>query len=296
MLNNLPNDIQFKLTQVLGQWRQWRCDPPLLDAPVIDSRLTQGISNFSVRVSSVDRAFVIRLDGVNPTLNGLNRQAEWRILQLAATAKLAPPPLYYNPDLGCLVCEYLPHDACQPTHLVDVAKLLRGIHALPVVHHRLNLGERFLRYEKMVARQKHPTGLALLGYSEQVGRIREKASQRDSLSVLCHNDLNASNQLYSYGQLWALDWEYSAMGSPWFDLATTALGLELNDTQTAELLALYLQRPAEPEQLELLEDYAVLGQYMELLWHLAQKNTSDNPIPLSQKLNALAARLAKQSS
>lgn len=293
MPNTLPSNIQLKLTQVLGQWRQWRCDPPLLAAPKIDYRLTLGISNFSVRVSSADRAFVIRLDGVNPTLNGLNRHAEWRILQLAATTKLAPQPRYYNPDLGCLVCDYLPHDVRQSTHLPDVAKLLRDIHALPAVHHRLNLGERFLRYEKMVARHQHPIGLALLGYSKKIEHLREKSSQRDSLSVLCHNDLNASNQLYSHGQLWALDWEYSAMGSPWFDIAATTLGLELNNTQTAELLALYLQQPAKPEQLDLLEHYAVLGQYMELLWHLAQTNTSDKAISLTQKLDAFASTITK---
>ena len=42
--------------------------------------------------------------------------------------------------------------------------------------------------------------------------------------MCCHNDLLAPNRLRSGGKLWALDWEYCAMGSPWFDLAVISCG------------------------------------------------------------------------
>ena len=70
----LPRHVQLKLEQALAQWRQWRCDPPLPVAPHIEARLAAGISNFSTLVRSESRQFVVRIDGVNPTINGLNRQ------------------------------------------------------------------------------------------------------------------------------------------------------------------------------------------------------------------------------
>ncbi|MCB1843706.1 MAG: phosphotransferase family protein, partial [Halioglobus sp.] len=207
--------VHERLQQTLAQWRHWQCPQPLTECPEVEGPLQQGHSNPSFLVSCGQR-FVVRLDGVDTRLNGINRQAEWRILDAAHRSGLAPHPCYFNPDLGSLVCSYLPGDAPARFDPVATAGLLRRIHALPAVHQRLHLAERIGRYARRLPRE-HAEWLAPAGQS--LSRLLALTAGDRSPAVLCHNDLLRANRLLSGGRLYALDWEYAAMGPPLYDLA-----------------------------------------------------------------------------
>ena len=102
MVETLPRNIQLKLDQTLAQWHSWRRDPTLTQIPKTRRLLSPGLSNYSILVEA-DRQYVVRIDGLNPAVIGLSRQTEWRALQSASAAGLAPQPRYYNPELGSLV-------------------------------------------------------------------------------------------------------------------------------------------------------------------------------------------------
>jgi thiamine kinase-like enzyme len=102
-----------------------------------------------------------------------------------------------------------------------------------------------------------------------VATLVAELRSRDRGLNLCHNDLLAANRLRSGGVLWALDWEYCAMGSPWYDLAVTQCGDSLGEVETDELLRSYLGRSPQSDELERLRDYGRVYRYLELLWYLA---------------------------
>lgn len=262
----LPHGQRLKLAQTLAQWRQWDCDPPLPGEPEYVSPLGAGHGNTCLRVTAADgRGFAVRLDGIEPAQHGISRQAEWRALQRAHAAGLAPAPRYFNPELGALVCDYLPPDADQPDRPADIAALLRNIHALPAVHYRLDLGERIRRYQHHCDRSSPEHLRQLAPFEPLVEQLLEDA-RRDPEPVLCHNDLLAGNRLYSGGRLWALDWEYCAMGSRWFDLAVVCCGDERSEASGEALLRAYLQRAPRAAECRELARYGVLYRYIELLW------------------------------
>jgi len=237
------------------------------------------------------RQFVVRIDGIKPSAHGLNRQGEWRSLSAAHRADLAPRPCYFNPELGSLVCEYLTPDEHQPVDMKDMAKLLRGIHQLPARHHRLDLAERILSYEKRLA-HRHPTRTAELAKcGQEVSEIVGTTSKDEQPLVLCHNDLLRANRLYSGGKLYALDWEYSAMGSPLYDLAVVAAGDNLGPTATHNLLEAYSGiQPTAVEQ-QLVTQYGCVYRYLELLWYLTQDCPILDDTQLQEKLQILRASL-----
>jgi thiamine kinase len=300
MVDSLPRTVRLKLEQTLAQWQHWRCDPPLAGAPQVERVLAPGLSNFSVLVSA-GRAFVVRIDGTSPSSNGLNRQNEWRCLEAAHAAGLAPQPRYFNPELGSLVCDYLPPDPAQPLDLADIARLLRAIHRLPARHSRLDLGERLTRYERHL-RQRDATGAgdpllaALLGHRPAVlDHLNQIGETERAPLVLCHNDLLRANRIYSGGRLWAVDWEYSAMGSPWYDLAVVVAGDGLDEGQAQALLEAYLDRSALEEERRALHHQGCVYRYLELLWYLAQPRA---PLPrpaLEEKLAGLARAVSPGS-
>jgi thiamine kinase-like enzyme len=290
MVTALPGNIRLKLEQTLAQWRQWKVNPPITHAPTVVSRLSAGLSNFSVLVEA-GRQFVVRIDGIKPSAHGLNRQGEWRSLSAAHRADLAPHPCYFNPELGSLVCNYLAPDEQQPVDVNDIAKLLRDIHQLPARHHRLDLAERILSYEKRLA-HRHPTRTAELAKcGQEVSEIVGTISIDQQPLVLCHNDLLRANRLYSGGKLYALDWEYSAMGSPLYDLAVVAAGDNLGPTATHNLLEAYSGRQPTAVELQLITQYACVYRYLELLWYLTQDDPILEDTQLQEKLQILRASL-----
>ena len=50
MVETLSRNTRLKLDQTLGQWRHWHCEPALTKIPVVERRLSGGLSNHSVLV------------------------------------------------------------------------------------------------------------------------------------------------------------------------------------------------------------------------------------------------------
>ena len=289
----LPRHIQFKLEQTLAQWPQWHCTPALTRSPDVVRILTPGISNFSVLVES-GQHFVVRLDGLIPAANGLSRQTEWRTLEEAHMAGLAPHPRYFNPELGSLVCDYLAPEEAHGQNTADVAHLLRAIHQLPARHHRLDLAERILRYEKQLEHRGRAVDDEVRGCQGKVLQLLYEASQHAEEAVLCHNDLLRANRIYSGGRLWALDWEYCAMGSRWYDLAVVVNGDSLELTDSEILLEAYLGRIPDNRERDALHLYGCVYRYLELLWYLALDKPVLEVSAIRGKTTALNSMLAQR--
>jgi aminoglycoside phosphotransferase (APT) family kinase protein len=282
----LPRPVRLRLDQTLAQWRHWHCEPALAAPPRVERLLGEGHSNHNVLVGGAAR-FVVRIDGVDPSIHGLNRRGEWRNLQAAHAAGLAPRPCYFNPDLGSLVCDYLepvPPSAQSPA---EIAGLLRGIHRLPACHARLALRERVLRYEHRLAARRKPLPERLVPLREPVWRSLQRAVRRTRPQVLCHNDLLRANRIRGAAGLLAIDWEYSAMGDPLYDLAVVIAGDELDSRQGETLAGHYLGRAPSADERAALADYLVVYRYLALLWYLAE----DHPVMDGMRQERDIARL-----
>jgi len=288
MVATLPRNIQLKLEQTLNQWRQWRCDPPLTCPPKIISAFSSGISNHSVLVEARGH-FVIRIDGIHAANNSLSRSTEWRVLQMAHEADLAPCPRYFNPELGVLVCDHLSRDSNRVEDLGETAILLRSIHRLPAFHHRLDLRERITRYEKLLEHQGGELPVVMVECQEAIQGLLSKLADENHTLVPCHNDLLAANRILSGNRLRAIDWEYCAMGSFWFDLAVVAIGDDMDAGQKQGFVNRYLGRDVSSGEWLAFSRNCIVYQYLELLWYLtntpACADLSQRMLSLEQALN-----------
>ena len=251
--------------------------------------LDAGASNFSILVSDEQQHWVVRIDGVNPALHGLNRQAEWRILQDAAAHGLAPIPRYFNPELGALVYDYLPADAMQDCSMETLAELLRSIHSLAPRRHRVNLRERIGAYEKRARTIPSTIATTTLAQHGHMASLLSALDDEATDAVLCHNDLLRSNRLFSGGRLRALDWEYAAMASPWYELAVIIGGDQLTEDARDALVTAYLRRDPTASERDTLQAYITLYRYIELLWYLTLGRTVLSPQDYEARLSALLA-------
>ena len=291
MVASLPGNIRLRLEHTLAQWRHWDCAPVLPAPPRTLGLLGAGLSNVSVLVEA-GRRFVVRIDGIDPAVHSLSRLGEWRSLGAASLVGLAPPPRYFNPELGSLVCDYLEPDASQPLVIADIARLLRRIHQLPPRHQRLDLPERLLGYEKRLAQRAQARAQQLESYQTAVRARLASALEVRCRAVHCHHDLLQANRLYSGGRLFALDWEYSAMGNPWYDLAVVSAGDSLSAQDADLLLETYLGRPAKAAERRLVRSFGCVYRYLEIMWYLVQDHPALDDDSLREKLQCLREQLA----
>lgn len=277
-----PLAIEQKLAQTLGQWQHWQCSAPLTSLPTIDRQLSGGHSNYSF-LTTGEQPCVVRIDGQDPQKHGMQRSVEWRCLQSGNAAGIAPAPVYFNPSLGSMVCTYLrpdtgvnppddsPQQASEARDLAATAHLLRNIHQLPGRRHRLNLQQRLNRYTHQAenARIEAPTHWLPI-----VESALDSLEDTHNTPVLCHNDLLQANRIWHGGNLYAIDWEYAAMGSALYDLAVVIEGDRLSANAANALVRTYLQQEPVPADIAAIERYRLIYLYLETLWYcLAEKHS-----------------------
>lgn len=82
----------------------------------------------------------------------------------------------------------------------------------------------------------------------------------------CHNDLVPENFITaSDGSLYLIDWEYSGMNDPHWDLAALFLESQFSEEAQAYFLSSYYPEGLPPHTLEKILIYQIL---MDLLWSL----------------------------
>ncbi len=288
MTSPLPAAISRKVEQSLAQWRHWQGDAPLPGAPHIIEHMAGGVSNYSLLAEAAGERFIIRIDGINPARNGLNRQVEWSALKLAHQAGIGPRPRYFNPDIGTLVCDYLPADVQQAVDVESLATLLRCIHSLPSLHFKMDPLERMQRYERQLEKGENTWTNDILAIAPQFHALALESNQQGQL-CLCHHDLNRANLLRSGGNLFALDWEYTAMGNPWFDLAVVLDDPHNGELDSHQLLAAYLGREPASTDWKSLHTQKAIARYLELLWYATGQDEARAGVDVGALLRRLTS-------
>jgi hypothetical protein len=197
------------------------------------------------RVDAGGRSFVLKIarDG--------EEDADWRrtveIQRAAALAGLTPRVVHVDDSRRAVLTDFVvdrvfPTRYLNPaTHeaaLAELGQTVRRIHALPV---------------PIGARARDPRDLLTHIWAGLLAGFRVPDFARDAVegtlgavvppmlgdAVLGHNDLNPSNLVYDGQSLLVLDWSTAALADPFFDLATLAVFLRMDQPTCLGLLAAY---------------------------------------------------------
>jgi thiamine kinase-like enzyme len=200
-----------------------------------------GLTNRSFLLRRGDDSAVLRLPGPG-TERYIDRRAELHNHAVAAALGIAPDIILPDPD--CLVTRYL-EDArgLTPERFGDAAvidavgRLLARLHRSgKTFHGRMELFPKVDQYLAL-AGAAAPTGLRRLRELAEPARVALEAFP--VAWVPSHIDPAPANFLLSGQGLFLIDWEYSAMCEPAWDLAGLAIEARLDPAQRRRLLEVY---------------------------------------------------------
>ena len=210
--------------EALAAFRQWDVVQPLTQAPQLTSETLRGSAHcarvITAQCENMTQRFILRTPRSSAAPLGFSPQHQFACLQAAAAHGLAPRPVWQSPTGDSMVMEYVESDA----HPVakDLIRLMRGVHSLTPLGAPLDINER-ISHNHSVALGNGVSEEQLIapGLSE-VKRLSHALEQ--DRQVMCHNDLHPDNVRKCALNVLALDWEYAAPGSAYFDVAAALAG------------------------------------------------------------------------
>jgi thiamine kinase-like enzyme len=237
-----------------------------------------GITNRNYRVRLGGRDYVVRFPGKDTTLLGIDRDAERTAAAAASRLGIAPALAAVLPD--CLVTEFVSARELPMSRLRrapgPVARALRRFHdqgpELPVRFHVPALLED---YAAIVTERGGAVPDEYAPTRAAVARIH--AALPPTRARPCHNDLLNGNLLLDDDdeRVLIVDWEYTGMGDPYFDLGNLSVNNEFEGDDDERLLAAYLGAPPGSRERARLALMRILSDAREAAWGVVQLVLSD---------------------
>ena len=202
------------LRRCLDRWQDWQLAKPLDGPPELGAPLAQGSGHRIYDILSTPR-LIGRVRHQSTRLTDEAFSQELTVWSLAAQDSLAPRIVYADKKQQAVICEHV-EAIEQPVSGKALGTLCRQIHALPGVSHRLTLASDIEHYLRQLPAHLADPWRAAMQIGDTETALARLAA--DTL-YLCHNDLTPGNLMTHGDHLIAIDWEYAAMGSRYFDVA-----------------------------------------------------------------------------
>lgn len=231
-----------------------------------------GPASQSYLVRHRDARYVLRIDTPIARKLGLDRASEAGVLAAVAEAGLGPEPVFVDAGNGILVTRYLEghawteHELQEGDALRRLAELLKQVHGLPAIGRPIELPYKLSAYARAIGSPKADE-LAIEALDILAG-----LGDGDARQCLCHNDVTCANVIDG-DRLALIDWEYAALGDPFFDLATVVQHHGLDDSQATKLLRIYLGQAVD-EDIHRLRQWCELYGRLAALWEAAVEQFS----------------------
>ena len=233
-----------------------------------------GMTNHSYKITRNDgQEYLVRIPG-DGTEEMINRLDERKSTELACNLGIDSALLYFGDD-GRKVMRFI----CDPQimneevmrrkeNLLQAAEIFHRLHTCGV-----NTGVRFEVFEMAALYEKiiREGGVAFYddydAVKQTVMDIKAAVDKNgEADKVPCHNDSLMGNWVLDKdGKLYLIDWEYSGMNEPMWDLSCLSIEADYTEQNDDDLLEAYFGRKATNEEKK---RFIAAKMYVDYLWTL----------------------------
>ncbi|MFN8136171.1 MAG: phosphotransferase [Propionicimonas sp.] len=223
----LDDDLERLLDQV-----------PALAGRSLVEELSGGLTNRNLKVTTPSGVYVVRASSSDASMLGIDRDAEHDNTLAAAGAGVGAEVVDYRPDLGVLVITFIEGGALENDSFTDPAVMLRAaracreLHAGPAFTGVFDMFVRQAGYLETVRRHGFELPPGYDDHAEAFARVKAVLASRPVPRVPCNNDLLAGNFIDDGQRVWLIDYEYSGMNDPYFELGNTVTECEFTPEMT----------------------------------------------------------------
>lgn len=243
--------------------------------------MSGGLTNHNYKIVLPDGFTVAARIPGEGTEAYIDRAGERFNLTLMGTLGIAPEIYYYDTATGIQLTEYIHADTMHPEDFQNNQVLLGKAAMLMRTYHQSGLKQKntFSPPEKIRAYREVLTDSGFQSDFEQTDallqqlkRVEEALAETAVEKVPGHNDPLSENFMYDGDKLTLIDWEFSGMNDPFFDLAAFTVENRLNEADTDFFLGAYCNRPPQKKEYARLLINKFLLDAFVFHWALMQLN------------------------
>jgi thiamine kinase-like enzyme len=203
----------------------------------------------------------------------------------AAKAGVSPEVLYFDPATGLMVTRFIAGtETMSPAKFRGIAgtparagRAFRKLHDSGAVFpFRFDLFAMIDDYLGVLAGKDVALPEGYHDVVAEAGAVRAALEAHPAQLAPCHCDPLCENFLDTGARMWIVDWEYSGMNDPMWDLGDLSVEGAFSAVQDAEMLQAYFGREPTPSEQGRVVIYKAMCDLLWTLWGLIQL-ANDNP-------------------
>ncbi|MBZ9762152.1 phosphotransferase family protein [Mesorhizobium sp. CA8] len=240
-----------------------------------------GLTNMVYRAGEV----CLRIPGKG-TEEYINRANEAVAAREAARAGVSPEVLYADPASGLMATRFIAGAEtmspekfkARPGSPTRAGKAFRKLHSSGAVFpFRFELFAMIDDYLKVLSTKDVALPSGYHDVVREAGAVRAALAAHPIPLAACHCDPLCENFLDTGERMWIVDWEYSGMNDPLWDLGDLSVEGKFDADQDEELMSAYFAGEARPAERGRVVIYKAMCDLLWTLWGLIQL-ANDNPV------------------
>ncbi|MCZ2258551.1 choline kinase family protein [Sporosarcina sp. G11-34] len=243
-----------------------------------------GMTNINYLASVSNEHYIVRIPGVG-TDQLINRREERNNLEIGVQLGINPEHIYIDTETGLKVTRMIPGAVTltqsatkEEATMKKVTSVLRRLHCSGV-----QMGNQFKLYELMGLYEKNAVVENAQFYphfaevKKEIQHVKSAYDALERIEVPCHIDTLYENfVLDEKGKLYLIDWEYSGMFDPLWDVATHLIESEFDGQEEDLFLGHYFQREATEVEKEIILIHKIFQDYLWSMWTLFKEAKGDD--------------------
>ncbi|MCA0014212.1 phosphotransferase family protein [Mesorhizobium sp. B292B1B] len=229
--------------------------------------------------------FCLRIPGKG-TEEYINRANEAVAARETAKAGVSPEVLHVDPGTGVMVTRFIAGAVTmspekfrvRPGSPARAGEAFRKLHSSGAVFpFRFELFAMIDDYLKVLSTKEVALPTGYHDVVREAGGVRAALSAHTLPVVACHCDPLCENFLDTGDRMWIVDWEYSGMNDPLWDLGDLSVEGKFDAAQDEEMMRAYFGGEAKPAERGRIVIYKAMCDLLWTLWGLIQL-ANDNPV------------------
>lgn len=233
-----------------------------------------GMTNKNYKVSIKNKNYVLRIPGAG-TEEMISRADEKINSSLAHKLGLDTEVIYFDDKTGIKIAEFIEEaetlngmTAKREDNMKLTTAILKKLHSSDItLSSRFDVFEKIEHYENLL---KAANGKNFSDYEEikkKVMSLKQLLQQFDMKLLPCHNDTVPENFVKGKsGRIYLIDWEYSGMNDPMWDLAAHSLECSFSEDDEELFLSLYFGTMPEEKYLMRILIHKICQDFLWSIW------------------------------